>query len=390
MRKTLGLARTDTRLLIVTIGLILTVAALTALTAGSAVAAPASQEGTDNEFCLGCHSNPGMSKTFPNGDVLSLYIDSAKFTQAVHWQEGIACITCHEAMTQVPHPEFAAQTKRDAKYQLYTVCQECHFERYNSVLDSVHQTALAGGNKNAAICTDCHNPHTQTRITDKETGEVLLSAHLAIPQTCAQCHSAIYDAYKESVHGKALTEFGNLDVPTCIDCHGVHDIQDPTTAQFRNDTPLLCAKCHTNENLMEKYGISTNVLSTYVADFHGTTVTLFEETNPNLPTNKPVCTDCHGIHDIKMVDDPAAGIALKKNLLVKCQRCHPDATANFPDSWMSHYEPSADTYPIVYYVNLFYKILIPSVLGGMGLFVLTDIYRRFIAPRITRKKEGSH
>jgi hypothetical protein len=57
---------------------------------------------------------------------------------------------------------------------------------------------------------------------------------------------------------------------------------------------------------------------------------------------------------------------------------------------MSHYEPSADTYPIVYYVNLFYKILIPSVLGGMGLFVLTDIYRRFIAPRITRKKEGSH
>jgi len=390
MKQTYRLGRIDIRLLVLIIGLILTVTALTALTAGSAVAAPAWQEGPENDFCLGCHSNPNLTKTFPNGEVLSLYIDSAKFTQAVHWQEEVACVTCHAAMAQVPHPELAAQTVRDAKFQLYTVCQECHFQLYNSVLDSVHQTALAGGNKNAAICTDCHNPHTQTRITDKETGEVLLSAHLVIPKTCAQCHSAIYDAYKESVHGKALTEFGNKDVPTCIDCHGVHNIQDPTTAEFRNDTPLLCAKCHTNETLMKQYGISTDVLETYVADFHGTTVTLFEETNPNLPTNKPVCTDCHGIHDIKKVDDPTAGIALKENLLAKCQRCHPDATANFPDSWMSHYKPSAEVYPIVYFVNLFYKILIPTVLGGMGLFVLTDIYRRFIAPRISRKKEGSH
>ena len=76
----------------------------------------------------------------------------------------------------------------------------------------------------------------------------------------------------------------------------------------------------------------------------------------------------------------------KENLLIKCQRCHPDATINFPDSWMSHYDASPENFPLVYYVNLFYKILIPSVLGGMGFYVLTDIYRRFIA----RKKEGAH
>ena len=33
--------------------------------------------------------------------------------------------------------------------------------------------------------------------------------------------------YRESVHGDALVH-GNPDVPTCIDCHGVHDIPDPT------------------------------------------------------------------------------------------------------------------------------------------------------------------
>lgn len=387
MRQTPQSLQTDRRLLILMIlGLASMVVALTMFTAGSAGAAPSSQR-VANDTCLGCHSQETMVKTFPSGEELSLFVDGSKFSQAVHGQEEIACVDCHEAMAEIPHPEFAAQTIRDAKFELYTVCQKCHLERYNSVLDSVHQTALAGGNENAAICTDCHNPHTQTRITDKNIGKILPEAHLFIPETCARCHSAIYESYKETVHGAALYEEGNLDVPTCIDCHGVHNIQDPTTAQFRNDTPLLCARCHTNEAIMNQYGISTDVLDTYVADFHGTTVTLFEKTDPNLPTNKPVCTDCHGIHDIKPVDDPEAGIALKENLLVKCQRCHPDATANFPDSWMSHYIASPENFPLVYYVNLFYKIMIPGVLGGMALYVLTDIYRRFIA---RRKKEGAH
>lgn len=385
MRRILKSLREEHRLLMLAVGLMLTVAALVGLSAGSAGAAPSSQEVT-NDVCLGCHSQPTLSKTFPNGEVLSLYINGDKFHDAVHGQEGLNCVDCHEAMATIPHPEFAAQTIRDAKFQLYTVCQKCHIEQYTNTLDSVHQKALAAGNDNAAICTDCHNPHTQKRITDPQTGKILLGARLVIPQTCAQCHSAIYNAYKDSVHGAALTEEGNQYVPTCIDCHGVHNIQNPTTTEFRNDTPLLCAKCHTNETLMKQYGISTDVLNTYVSDFHGTTVTLFEETNPNLPTNKPVCTDCHGVHDIKSVDDPTAGIAIKQNLLVKCQRCHPDATANFPDSWMSHYIPSPQHYPAVFYVNLFYKIMIPSVLGGMALYILTDIYRRFIA----RGKGGSH
>lgn len=385
MRQTPQSMRMDRRIFILTVGLVLMVLVLAVLTVSSAGAAPSSQEVT-NDTCLSCHSNESMVKTFPSGEELSLYIDGSKFQVAVHGQEELACVDCHQAMAQIPHPEFAVQTVRDAKFELYTVCKECHLEQFTNALDSVHGRALAGGNVNAAICTDCHNPHTQTRITDKDTGKLLLGARLVIPQTCARCHNAIYDTYKESVHGAALTEEGNQYVPTCIDCHGVHNIEDPTTAQFRNDTPLLCARCHTNEVIMRQYGISTNVLNTYVSDFHGTTVTLFEKTDPNLPTNKPVCTDCHGVHDIKKVDDPAAGIALKENLLVKCQRCHPDATANFPDSWMSHYIASPQNFPLVYYVNLFYKIMIPGVLGGMALYVMTDIYRRFIA----RKKEGAH
>lgn len=129
---------------------------------------------------------------------------------------------------------------------------------------------------------------------------------------------------------------------------------------------------------MTKYGLSTNVLETYVSDFHGTTTTLFEKQFQGQKVNTAVCSDCHGVHDISKTDDPETGIAMQENLLAKCQRCHPDATANFPAAWMGHYEPSPEHYPIVYYVNLFYTFFIPAVLGGMVFFILTDIYRRIV------------
>jgi len=363
---------------------------LMSLPATLVAAAPQAQgDKPTDETCLACHQQAGMTVQI-GGQPLPLTIDAGVFSASVHGTEAIACVDCHTNITGFPHPAVTASSPRDFSLELYPVCQQCHTEQYEKVLDSVHQRALAAGNTNAAVCTDCHNPHTQARLTNKDTGKLLLGARLVIPQTCAKCHNAIYETYKGSVHGAALTQEGNQYVPTCIDCHGVHNIGDPTSNTFRNSTPYLCANCHTNETLMKQYGISTNVLSTYVSDFHGTTVKMFEENYPDQPTNKPVCTDCHGVHDILKVDHPDAGIAFKRNLLVKCQQCHPDATAEtFTDSWMSHYEPSPDVFPLVYYVNLFYKFFIPAVLGGMILFVLTDVYRRF-ALRRAHAKGGTH
>jgi hypothetical protein len=105
-------------------------------------------------------------------------------------------------------------------------------------------------------------------------------------------------------------------------------------------------------------------------------VTLFSKERSGADTNKPVCYDCHGVHGIASVDDPQRGLEIKQNMLATCQKCHPDATENFPASWMSHYIASPTRFPLVYYVNLFYLIFIPVVLGGMGLFVLSDILRK--------------
>ena len=334
-------------------------------------------EGEDSA-CLSCHSKPGMTKELDNGEVLLLTINEQHFSESVHYNEGLSCTDCHSNITSFPHPEFTPHDLRDASMLLYTICEECHVAEYNKTLDSVHQKQLAGGNTNAAICTDCHNPHTQQRLTDPGSGSILPEARILIPQTCARCHSAIYSAYESSVHGSALTLVNDQNVPTCISCHGVHNIQDPITNTFRTNSPQICANCHTNTDIMEKYNISTEVLNTYVADFHGTTITLFEETDPDQPTNKPVCFDCHGIHDIKKTDDPVYGVTMKENLLVRCRTCHPDATDNFPTAWMNHYIPSPTEYPLVYYINLFYKFLIPTVLGGMGIFVLADFFHRLV------------
>jgi predicted CXXCH cytochrome family protein len=330
-----------------------------------------------NEYCLSCHGQPGQTMKLANGEDADLYVPNEIYQNSIHGQLGYACVQCHRTVGEYPHPPFTATDQRDVTLQLYQACKYCHAYQYELAQDSVHATAQANGNRQAAVCSDCHTAHEVRRLNDPETHTLLPDARMWIPQRCALCHNAIYQKYIKSVHGSALTE-GNPDVPTCIDCHGVHNIPDPTTNAFRLKSPQLCAKCHTDPVKMAKYGLTTNVLSSYVADFHGTTTEVFAKESPDAQVNTPVCFDCHGVHDISRVDDPQTGLEMKNNLLARCRECHPDATADFPTAWMSHYTPSPDVYPLVYYVNLFYKFFIPFTLGGMAVLVAMDAGRTLL------------
>jgi len=322
----------------------------------------------DSAYCLSCHSQPGLSMTFPNGDVNFVTIKEETLHDSVHgasnsWQ-ALECADCHD-IDPFPHEPVTATSAREFTLEQNQVCARCHEDKFEQTHDSVHALALADGVEEAAVCVDCHGSH-DTPIPNEPRER--------ISHTCEQCHSDIFNLYATSVHGDALLSEGNEDVPTCIECHGVHDINDPTTALARVRSPQLCADCHADVELMEKYDISTDVFETYVADFHGTTVSLFEQQDPTVETNKAVCYDCHGVHNIKAPDDPHAGI--KDNLLVTCQECHPDATTNFSDAWTSHFKPSLEHNTLVYLVDLFYKIVIPLTLGFLFFLVFTDIYRR--------------
>jgi hypothetical protein len=334
-----------------------------------------------NEACLACHATQGMTTTLPNGDELYLTIDAEAYAQSVHGAQGYACVQCHTDITGFPHPAVEAESRREFALERYREsCVQCHPDMYEQTLDSVHQKALAAGNTEAAICTDCHGSHYV------QSPHEPLSAS---SQMCDKCHSEIYNLYHGSVHGAALIDEGNPDVPSCIDCHGVHNLEGPSRyATFHLRSPEICADCHNDPALMAKYGLNADVYETYISDFHGTTVVLFQETTPDHPIDKAVCVDCHGVHDIASVDDPESHV-IKANVLETCQRCHPDATTNFPASWLGHYRPDPERAPIVYFVNLFYKILIPAVLGGMVLFNLTDLGRSVVG-RIRRGKEQDH
>lgn len=321
-----------------------------------------------DEHCLACHSVPEQFFTFENGDRMSIVVTAEELHDSVHgegndWQ-ALSCNDCH-VDKKFPHDPVAAETFWEYRLENYPLCSRCHEPKYESTLDDVHGRALAEGNEEAAVCTDCHGAH-DTPIPDEPRER--------ISYTCRQCHSNIFEEYATSVHGEALIEESNPDVPTCIECHGVHNLTDPKTALFRIQSPELCATCHADEQLMEKYDISTEVFETYVADFHGTTVTLFEQQSPDVETNKAVCYDCHGVHDIRKPDDPKNGI--KANLLETCQQCHPNATANFSDAWTSHYQPSFEHNVLVFLVNWFYRIIIPLTVGGLTFLVGTDVYRR--------------
>ncbi len=318
-----------------------------------------------DDQCLECHKNESMILPLPSGEQLSLKVDRIEYRTSVHGRKGYACVQCHTDITGFPHPEQNFQDTRDVTIYMSQACAGCHEQPATDYHAGTHASLLEEGNKDSATCADCHGSHTIREFSNFRT---------RIAAACQQCHSEIYDVYKESVHGQALLDDFNPDVPACIDCHGNHNNSGPTAEGFHMASPDICAKCHTDEKLMERYDVNTNVFGTYFSDFHGTTVQIFEKTTPGQETNKPVCIDCHGVHDIKAPDDVGSTV-IKQNLLTTCQRCHPDATPNFSDAWLSHYEPDLEHNPIVYLVTLFYKFFIPGTLGIMALFVVTDFWR---------------
>jgi predicted CXXCH cytochrome family protein len=338
--------------------------------------------------CKTCHSLLTSQIALPSGESVDLHVMPGMIEGSVHGDrqvdgvqyKSLQCTDCHHDQERYgfPHPEIDVVSQRGLTIEMEQICQECHQEIYQAQRDSVHAHALARGDLEAATCADCHGNHD---IHDPDEPRERVS------QTCAKCHSTINEQYAHSVHGAALLSENNPDVPVCTDCHGVHNIPDPTTAEFRVHSPDLCAGCHADEELMAKYNISTDVFDTYVADFHGTTVELFEKQAPWQETNKAVCYDCHGIHNILPVDDEHSQV-VKENLLTTCRQCHPDANTNFPDAWTSHFEPSPENNSLVYLVNLFYFIVIPLTVGGFVLFIGTDVYRRFMRRLQDRKDNG--
>ncbi|MBK9124054.1 MAG: cytochrome c3 family protein [Chloroflexi bacterium] len=351
---------------------------LSAIVAGTALAQDAEPEATpegppqpSNAYCLLCHSAPDQTWSLPSGETLSLTIDPAVLAGSVHGDrsEGgaLACADCHPGFT-FPHPVSTAQSIRGFRIERYAVCRTCHEDQYTRAQDSVHGAALRSGQLEAATCVDCHGGHDiQTPNEPRQR----------VSLTCGRCHGAIFEEYQNSIHGSALLDEDNADVPTCTNCHGVHDIQNPATNLARVRSPQLCAECHADTELMAKYDISTHVFESYLTDFHGSTIALFEQQDPTVATNKPVCYDCHSVHSIKAMDEEGQA-SIREHLVETCAECHPGASASFPDAWIGHYPSTPENHPVLYASHQAYNLLVPGVLGVLALAGLTEVIRRLL------------
>ncbi|MFQ5876456.1 MAG: cytochrome b/b6 domain-containing protein [Acidobacteriota bacterium] len=134
--------------------------------------------------------------------------------------------------------------------------------------DSVHGRALAEGNGAAANCVDCHGSHEMKK--GFEPTARVNKRH--IQRTCGGCHAAIAEKYAASVHGVALAR-GEHESPVCTDCHGEHAILrhlDPRSPVApANVSVQVCSPCHSSLRLAAKYGIASDRFKTFSDSFHG-------------------------------------------------------------------------------------------------------------------------
>ncbi len=331
-----------------------------------AVGRAGAQEPAQNTeaYCLSCHSNPDLKMTLPSGEEISLTITSEHLKTSAHSPLGIECQACHTEIRSYPHPATEYQTRRELSRSLSLSCKKCHSTIYEKAQDSMH-AKVAADNPTAPICTDCHGSHYVQKPNEPRS---------LISTTCSQCHEQIYDQYKNSIHGSELIGKNNPDVPVCTDCHGVHNIQDPRTTQFRIESPEMCANCHANEELMSKYGLTADVYNLYELSWHGVDVSVYKARWPTIWHDSAVCTDCHGIHDILDTNDPNSSVN-PANLLKTCQKCHPNVSANWTSAWTGHNKIDSKRTPLLYAIDVFYASFTPVVLWIAGIYVLLQILR---------------
>ena len=181
---------------------------------------------------------------------------------------------------------------------------------------SFHAQAIQNGTK-AATCLDCHtkNGDMTTILPSSDPNSTINRANIA--ETCGRCHgdksvmqgSGISDrpflSYRESVHAKAIAR-GNTSAAVCTDCHNSHDIQPASNSQSsiaKVNIPATCGKCHRTE------------AGEFIQSVHGQAVT-------RGVSRAPVCTDCHGIHNIKMRFEQNSGSASAEVGTESCAKCH--------------------------------------------------------------------
>ena len=284
-------------------------------------------------YCLTCHKNP-VANISGKKDLTKLKLS----------QENL-CLSCH-----LNNPDVRSRTAPSAGF-------------ITAYEHSIHGSELQKGNGKVATCIDCHDAHDILPGSNPKSTVYKTN----VPNTCGQCHTEQYDT---SIHGQEIAK-GDLDAPVCTDCHGEHNILQPSNPKspvaFQNVSTQVCSPCHNSVKLTKKYGLATDRFTTYMSSYHG----LALEGGSTIVAN---CASCHGVHNILPENDPNSTIN-KKNLAKTCGRCHPGANKNFAVGKI-HVSVQEKSEPILYWIASAYILLIIIVIGLMFLHNLIDFIKK--------------
>jgi len=334
--------------------------------------------------CSNCHgyvvNNLATHRTLPEGEATTdcylCHADiAAQHKESVHGlalSEGIyeaaQCWDCHGT-----HDirKVANDSSKVSAKNLPATCGKCHddsllTQKYSFTVKnpgkmyslSVHGKLVLAGSKDAPTCVTCHGKH------DIKNRMMLNSpiSSISVPDLCGKCHAKITEEYKESIHWIAVKK-GVREAPSCNDCHSEHSIDAINTvtkrAAIKKIQEETCLQCHQNLLLSERYGIEGKNASSYEDSYHGLAVTRGD-------TNAAMCVDCHGVHSI-LPKYHKNSMVNPKNVTATCRKCHADATDTFSKSYSHITDKDSTAGYVEDIVRKIYFWLIIIVVGGMIL-----------------------
>jgi predicted CXXCH cytochrome family protein len=194
--------------------------------------------------CGNCHGTEGMAKKHGLPSVYPLYVDSIHgFALS---KEGLLvaanCQSCHGSHHILSHNNPESQTY---KTNIPKTCGSCHAKINDDYMAGVHGKAVAGGNLNAPVCTDCHTAHAILQPTEA-------AFRMQSTPICGSCHKDKLSTYRDTFHSQLGSLGGYVETARCWDCHGAHEIlpaSDPRSPINKANLVTTCGKCHAGANL---------------------------------------------------------------------------------------------------------------------------------------------
>lgn len=207
--------------------------------------------------CGNCHDDPKFAEKFS----MSVSLPGKMYSQSVHGklviekhENAATCTTCHGVHNIKNRVQEGSPI---APINVPNACIECHPKEVEEYKNSIHWTRVQRGINEAPVCNDCHSEHSIEEIK----GEGKDNNQLAMQQrTCIRCHEnsriankfgkegGQVEQYLISYHGLATTR-GHKAAAMCVDCHGIHSINNsgnPQASTHQNNVTATCQKCHTN------------------------------------------------------------------------------------------------------------------------------------------------